>query len=106
MHTAKTGVFGYDREIRFRDMTDGTSNTMGVAEAVKNRGAWGAGGKATIRALTTKPYINGPDGLAGQDKTGLNVLYMDGSVRFLSSNIDPKVMEALSTTRGGEVIPR
>jgi hypothetical protein len=31
---------------------------------------------------------------------------MDGSVRFLSSNIDPKVMEALSTTRGGEVIPR
>ena len=106
MHTNKTGVFGYNRTIRFRDITDGTSNTMAVAEAVKNKGAWGAGGNATIRALTKKPYINGPDGLSGQNKTGLNVMMMDGSVRFLSSNIDPSVMEALSTTRGDEVIPR
>jgi hypothetical protein len=106
MHTNKTGIFGYDRKIRFRDILDGTSNTMAVTEAVKNKGGWGAGGKATIRALTKKPYINGPDGLAGQDKTGLNVMMMDGSVRFLSSNVDPSVMEALATARGGEVINR
>jgi hypothetical protein len=99
----RAGAFGYDRTVRIQDIRDGTSNTMGVTESSKDFGAWGAGGKATIRALTAKPYINGPDGLGGPYKGGMNVMMMDGSVRFVSENIDPKALEALSTINGGEV---
>jgi hypothetical protein len=32
----------------------------------------------------------------------MNVLFGDGSVRFLSSSIDPEVLEALTTADGDE----
>jgi hypothetical protein len=100
----RAGVFGYNRKLRIRDITDGTSNTMGVAEASKQYGSWGAGGKSTIRSLTKKPYINGPDGIGSPFPGGMNAMFMDGSVRFVSENIDPSVMESLSTIRGGETV--
>lgn len=100
----KAGAFGYNRKLRFRDVLDGTSNTIGVTEASKNYGSWGAGGDATIRSLTKKPYINGPDGIGSPFPGGLNVMILDGSVRFVSENIDPTVLEALVTIRGGERI--
>jgi len=98
------GAFGYNRKLRYRDVTDGTSNTMCVTEASKNYGSWGAGGKSTLRSLTRKPYINGPDGIGSPFPGGLNVLMLDGSVRFLSEDTDPAVIEALVTIHGGEVI--
>jgi prepilin-type processing-associated H-X9-DG protein len=85
-------------------MTDGTSNTIMTAECVKDLGPWVAGGRATIRALTQKPYIEGPDGLGGQHEGGCQVGLADGSVRYISKSIDPSVMEALSTIAGGETI--
>ncbi|RMG36610.1 MAG: DUF1559 domain-containing protein, partial [Planctomycetota bacterium] len=54
----RAGVFGYDRKLRIRDVLDGTSNTIAITEASKV-GPWAQGGPVTIRALTTKPYING-----------------------------------------------
>jgi prepilin-type processing-associated H-X9-DG protein len=100
----RAGVFGYNRITRIRDITDGTANTMMITEASKNFGPWGAGGNVTIRALTKKPYINGPDGIGGPFNGGCNVLFADGSVRFISKNINPKIFESLSTIQGGEVI--
>jgi prepilin-type processing-associated H-X9-DG protein len=100
----RAGVFGYDRKTRIRDITDGTSNTMMISEASGQFGPWAAGGKSTLRSLTQKPYINGPDGIGGPYTGGCNVLFADGSVRFISENIDPSLFEALSTIAGGEVI--
>ena len=100
----RAGVFGYNRKLRFRDVTDGLSNTVAVSEASKDFGPWGSGGKATIRGLTKKPYINGPDGIGSSFPGGCNMLLLDGSVRFISENIDPSVMESLSTIAGGEII--
>ncbi len=102
----KVGVFGYDRIVKFRDVTDGLSNTIAIMEVKGGIGAWGAGGPSTIRGLTKKPYINGPDGFGSNFTGGLNSLLLDGSVRFLSENIDPAVLEALSTIHGGEQIPQ
>ncbi|MFN3160941.1 MAG: DUF1559 domain-containing protein [Rubinisphaera brasiliensis] len=99
------GMFGYDRKVTFRDVTDGLSNTMMITEINDNYGPWSQGGKSTLRSLTKKPYINGPDGIGspGQRDT-VEVLLGDGSVRSISENIDPEVFEAMSTIRGGEVI--
>lgn len=100
----RAGVFGYNRITRIQNITDGTSNTIAVAEAGKDFGPWSAGGPSTIRAFTKKPYIKGPDGIGGYTVGGVHVLLTDGSVRFVSENIDPTVLEALTTIAGGEVI--
>ena len=100
----KAGAFGYDRGLRFLDVTDGTSNTIGAMEVNKDVGPWIAAGRSTLRSLTAKPYINGPDGLGGATPAGMNVLMLDGSVRFISRDVDPSVLEAMSTIAGGEVV--
>ncbi|APZ94992.1 DUF1559 domain-containing protein [Fuerstiella marisgermanici] len=100
----KAGIFGYNRATRIRDIRDGTSNTMAVADASQPNASYMQGGKATIRGFSQKPYINGPDGIGGPHQGGIQVLLADGSVRFISENIDPSVLEALATKSGGEVI--
>jgi hypothetical protein len=101
----RAGIFGYDRKTRVRDVTDGLSNTIMAVEVVDEVGPWAQGGKATLRSLTKKPYINGPDGIGSKSPGGCHVLLGDGAVRFISENIDAEVMEALSTMAGGERIP-
>ncbi len=100
----RAGVFGYDRATKMRDITDGTSNTIAIAE-VNDGAAWGAGGRSTIRPFTEKPYINGPDGFGSpSSRPEMNIGLCDGSVRTISEDIDPSVLEALTTIRGGEVV--
>ena len=103
VHGENAGIFSYDRKTRIRDITDGTSNTAMVAETSDTGTPWAAGSK-TIRALTQEPYINGPDGIGGPSVGGCNVLFADGSVRFISENIDPEVMRRLAAMRDGKVI--
>ena len=98
----RAGVFAYDRATRIRDIRDGTSNTIMITETT-DPAPWGAGA-ANIRALTERPYVNGADGIGGPYPGGFNAGLCDGSVRFLSENIDPAVLEALSTINGREVI--
>ena len=100
----RAGVFAFNRKTSFRDITDGTSNTMMMSEASGQFGSWIAGGNATIRSLTKKPYINGPDGIGGPSRGGVNVGLADGSVRFVSENVDPVIFERLSTMADGQVL--
>ena len=100
----RAGVFAYNRTTGFRDITDGTSATMMTSEASGQFGSWIAGGNATMRSLTAQPYINGPDGIGGPSTGGLQIGLADGSVRFVSENIDPVVFEHLSSMADGNVI--
>jgi prepilin-type processing-associated H-X9-DG protein len=104
VNDAGAGIFGYDRGCNIRDITDGTSNTIAISEAIKDLGGWGVGGKSTVRALTEKPYIKGPDGLGGPWRGGMHVLFADGSVRFISENVNDDLLEKLTTIAGGEVV--
>ena len=81
----------------FRDITDGTSNTVMVVEASDAKSV-----------IWTKPDDFVPDtkvpakGLQGLWRNGYLVLFCDGSVLFLSNRIDPKVLKAIYTRSGGE----
>lgn len=99
-----SGLWGYDRKLRFRDITDGTSNTIMFMEVKKDIGPWAQGGKSTARPLTKKPYINGPDGFGSYFKGGCNAALTDGSVHFISENIDPEVLENMVKYNDGNPI--
>lgn len=99
----RAGIFGYDRKTSFRDITDGSSNTIMMTETNETKIPWAAGGK-TLKSLTQEPYINGPDGIGGPYPGGCHVLMADGSVRFISENIDAETMRRLSAMADGKVI--
>ncbi len=99
----RAGIFGYDRKTRMRDILDGTSNTIMMTETTDTNIPWAQGGK-TLKSLTQEPYINGPDGIGSRYAGGCNVLFADGSVRFVSENIDAETMRRLSAMADGNVI--
>jgi hypothetical protein len=97
----RAGVFG--NEPRGLDaLKDGASNTIAVMGVREKFGPWSAGGPSTVKPLTTQPYVNGPDGFGTGQANGMWVGMADGSARFVSSDVDPKVLEQLSTINGGE----
>jgi Protein of unknown function (DUF1559) len=79
------------------DITDGTSNTILAVEA-KRDVPW------------TKPedVPFDPDGplpeLGNFSPDGFNAAFADGVVRFISKSVNPKVLKALITRAGGEVV--
>lgn len=122
----RAGIFGYDRQITFDDVKDGTSYTLMAVEMAWGTGAWTAGGPGTVRGLDPEagagrgsptpparptgglhiddsPYTssNGPFG--GNHMGGTNVLLVDGSVHFLKMPFDPVTFEAMATYAGAEV---
>ncbi len=98
----RAGVFGFNRTTRMEDIGDGAGNTIAILGVTKNVGAWAAGGTASVRPLTKPPYVNGYDGFGSGQPNGMLVGMADGSVRFLSKEIDPGVLEQLATIGGGE----
>ncbi len=91
------GIIGFDRGLSLKEIIDGTSNTIMVAE-VTDGGPWFAAGAGTARPIDSwierSPWSLHPGG--GQ------VAFGDGSVRFLSVDIEPATLRALATARGRE----
>lgn len=110
----RCGVFGYDRKITLKDITDGTNNTLLAAETATDNGPWTAGGRATVRGLDTGggPYFgeSGQFNSVHRERNFLsvtrstNVAFADGSVRKFSDAVSPQVFEALATIAGGEKV--
>lgn len=81
---------------RIREVTDGLSNTIMAMEIGENFKPWG-----------DPTNINEPVKIMGPGKKtpfrdGNHVLFSDGSVRFVSRDIDPTILKELSTPAGGE----
>ncbi len=102
----RAGVFGYGRTTRPKDIADGTSNTVAVLGVTGKVGAWAAGGEATVRPLTKAPYVNGPDGFGSGQPDVMLAGFADGSVRPLSKDIHPRVLEQMATINGHEGPPQ
>lgn len=83
------------------EVTDGTSQTILAGEVAGGFRAWGD----PVNWRDPARGINrAADGFGGPYKGGANVLFADGSVRFLKDGIDPKVLEALGTPAGRDPV--
>ena len=83
--SARAGIFSNDRRTRLEDIRDGAGNTLLVLGVRDQLGSWGAGGPATVRGLTSEPYLNGPDGFGTGADDAMSALMADGGVRFRSA---------------------
>jgi hypothetical protein len=112
----RAGVFGYERTISSKDITDGTSTTLLAAETAVNNGPWAAGGSATVRYADPidQPYVgigrpfgqlHGTQLWPGFTQAFTVAVFVDSSVRSIGPSIDPQVFEALVTIAGREQIP-
>ncbi|WP_428307495.1 DUF1559 domain-containing protein [Lacipirellula sp.] len=92
-------VFAAKEGISWKDIKDGTSNTIMTVEVVPERAV-----------VWTKPddwEVDLAHALAGvkrNDRERFVAGWCDGSVRYLSNEIDPAVLKKLLTYAGGEVV--
>jgi prepilin-type processing-associated H-X9-DG protein len=105
----RAGFFGYDRILRAKDVTAGTSTTFMATETARDNGPWAKGGPSTVRGLDPDetPYVGPGAPFGGLHLGGLNVLMADGSVRFVGDNVKPELFrDQLTINRRPEwVVP-
>jgi hypothetical protein len=87
-----------NQPIRIMDVTDGTSNTILVAEAAEPV-EW-----TKPEDLPFGPGIPLPK-LGGFSKGGFNVAMVDGSTRFIPNTVSERALRAAITRNGGEWDP-
>jgi hypothetical protein len=95
--TGPSTIFYGKEGTKFPQITDGTSNTLMFVEA-KREIPWTK--PEDIPYDKDKPLPK----LGGRYAEGFVAALCDGSVRFISQNIDQTVLRALITRDGGEVV--
>lgn len=112
------GFFYHNSKVRMRDITDGTTNTLMVGERRTDIAAgwfstWpgmvAEGEEAFQRVLGSADHVpNDPaghfDDFSSRHVGGAQFTLGDGSVRFISENIDDGLYQSLATIQGGEVV--
>jgi prepilin-type processing-associated H-X9-DG protein len=98
----RAGLFGYDRPVKKDELKRGASEAVVAVETSQVIGAWTAAGRPTTRGLIPDgPAYFGVKGqFGGNHPHGANVVFVDGSVRFIEQSIDPAAWEAMATLSG------
>jgi Ca-activated chloride channel family protein len=88
------------RPVRIADVTDGTSNTVAVDET-REAVPWTKPEDVPAGCVGAS---RGLGALQGPHDGGSNMLFVDGSVRFVQETVAPTILGAMLTRSGGEVI--
>jgi prepilin-type N-terminal cleavage/methylation domain-containing protein/prepilin-type processing-associated H-X9-DG protein len=110
---AMNGVLLYDKQIALSRITDGASCTIIVSEDT-GRGAaadgqWANGENifdqtGPINDRAGPAYLWGDNEMWSDHPGGINALFCDGAVHFLSEQMDLATLAALCTRAGGEIV--
>lgn len=101
-------IFPEGRGRSFDELIDGTANTVMVVEAAGRRLVWTEPRDVDTRRQAVA--VNAPGNQPGTSEgilsshhmRGANVALADGSVRFISEDIDASVLRALTTAAAGD----
>lgn len=100
---AGNGFMGYDRVTTLAAIKDGTSNTISLMETRSGLGPWARGGTSNVRGFEPDDLpLYGDQRPFGGHPGGMTAARADGSVLFLRSSTDPKMLAAAITIAGGE----
>jgi prepilin-type processing-associated H-X9-DG protein len=108
------GVLYNYQTTRIADITDGTSQTLLLGEAIPNTETAHAGAFWTswaicdtrnginhpLRVPATTPWDSVNDGFASYHPGGCHFAFADGSVQFLGESIAQAVLRSLTTRKG------
>jgi prepilin-type N-terminal cleavage/methylation domain-containing protein/prepilin-type processing-associated H-X9-DG protein len=101
------GVFVYDEPVAYRDVVDGLSQTVAIAESLLRRRVeceWINGQNVFAQEQATP--INSTEGLENEigspHPSGAQAVFCDGHVAFLSEQLDQRVLNAMLTRAGEE----
>ena len=114
------GVFFLNSRLRLAEVEDGTSSTIFIGEALHPDAlGWASGTRASLRntgsfdgmpvpianpLATPANSILFVGGFGSSHSGGANFAFGDGSVRFLSSNIDPVLYVKLGSRADGQML--
>ena len=112
------GMFYHNSRIKLHDVTDGTTNTIMLGERLTDGslgwystwpGMVAEGDAAFQRIQGSADHVpNDPaghfDDFSSRHVGGAQFCLGDGSVRFVSENVDRALYQSLATIQGGEVI--
>lgn len=99
------GLLVYDKSFSFRDIRDGSSNTLIVAEDSDfSDGQWINGRNIFDQAFAINQAPSFENDIRSQHPGGANGVYADGHVQFLSENMPLATLAAICTRDGGEVV--
>ena len=92
-------VFRGTEPVAIDEITDGTSNTGMIGEAIHARIRWTEPRDVSFGAFSG---IGHPDGFSSEHEGGGFLLRADGSVKFVSEKSNPEIVRATFTRNGGE----
>ncbi|GAB4139001.1 MAG: hypothetical protein Tsb009_07620 [Planctomycetaceae bacterium] len=96
-------IFEKGRAITHKDVTDGTGKTIMLAETSRRPVHWMQPDDITPAKLVIDLRLSKGEKMSNHEG-GLHVLFADGAVRFLSSDVSLKTLRALCTRAGDETI--
>jgi hypothetical protein len=103
-YAGSSQIFVPNGQVKLSTITDGTSNTILVGEVAAGFKRWGDPTNVRDPADGLLHDAN-TFGAVNLERGTVDFLLGDGSVRAISTNIDPDVLKALATPDGGEQIP-
>ena len=121
------GLLFLNSEVRYSDIVDGSTYTILIGEKLSapNELSWVSGTAATLRnsleIAENNPYSSAQNaGVGNEDEVevdplevggfgsmhpgGINALFADGSLRYLSQTLDAKVLEHFGSRNDGQLI--
>ena len=99
------GLMVYDTTYSFRDVRDGSSNTLIVAEDSDfSDGQWINGRNIFDQAFAINQAPDFENDIRSRHPGGANGVFADGHVQFLSEDMDLFLLGGICTRDGGEVV--